>query len=193
MPSTIGLVLAAGSGERFGGPKALARTRDVPWVVAAVRTLRDGGCDPVAVVVGAAADEVVRLLDADVVVVRPDDWSDGMGASLRAGLAAIEGLRGEAVVVHLVDLPDVGADVVQRVVAAASAAPDALVRADYGAGPGHPVAIGRDHWAGVTASAGADRGARSYLVEHGARTVDCRDLATGQDVDDRRTMLDGWQ
>ncbi|HEU4912946.1 MAG TPA: NTP transferase domain-containing protein, partial [Actinomycetes bacterium] len=49
-----GLVLAAGAGRRFGGPKALAEIDGERLVDRAVRALREGGSDPVYVVAGAA-------------------------------------------------------------------------------------------------------------------------------------------
>ena len=70
----------------------------------------------------------------------------------------------------LVDLPDVGADVVERLLARPVTA-TTLARASYDGTPGHPVLIGRDHWAGVIASAQGDRGARDYLA---ANTVEHR-------------------
>ncbi len=75
-------------------------------------------------------------------------------------------------IVTLVDLPDVGAEVVRRVLADPVDAAT-LRRAAYDGTPGHPVLIGRDHWAGVAAAARGDRGARDYLAAHatGARRV----------------------
>ena len=61
----------------------------------------------------------------------------------------------------------------------------------YGAVPGHPVLIGRDHWAGVVATAEGDRGARDYLREHPPLEVECGDLATGRDVDTPHALREG--
>ncbi len=61
--------------------------------------------------------------------------------------------------------------------------PDALARATYHAQPGHPVVLGRDHWAAVLAQLGGDQGAARYLAEHDTITVECGDLADGRDVD----------
>ena len=58
-------------------------------------------------------------------------------------------------------------------------------RAAYHGVPGHPVLIGSDHWAGVVATATGDRGARDFLAAHEVALVECGDLATGVDVDER--------
>lgn len=170
----------------MGTPKALIRDGEgTAWVRRAAELLVDGGCAPVLVVLGAEADQARALLPPDVAVVLATDWADGMGASLRAGLTALPDLNADAVLVLLVDLPDLIPAVVRRM--AEYAAPHALARATYGdtadARHGHPVLIGRDHWAGAAAAASGDRGARDYFDAHGVVAVDCSDLAGGADVD----------
>jgi CTP:molybdopterin cytidylyltransferase MocA len=176
--NTVGLLLAAGAGRRMGRPKALVDT----WLVDALTTLREGRCARVTIVLGAGADEARPLLQGyDVDVVVAADWAEGMGASLRAGLLSLTH-EPTAALVTLVDLPDVGPDVVRRLLDRPVAA-DTLARAVYDGTPGHPVLIGRDHWAGVIESATGDQGARSYLGSHQVELVECGDLATGRDVD----------
>jgi len=187
MPGHVhGLLLAAGAGSRMGMPKALVRAADgEPWLVHGVRTLSEGGCAPVTVVLGAAAEDALPLLDgtgADAVVAA--EWAEGMSASLRAGLAALAATDADAAVVTLVDLPDVGPDVVRRLLDPPPG-PATLRRAGYDGRPGHPVVIGRDHWAGVSVETSGDRGARGYLATHDVEVVECADLATGRDVDHR--------
>jgi CTP:molybdopterin cytidylyltransferase MocA len=202
VPHVRGLVLAAGADRRMGGPKALLRvTPDEPTLVErAVDLLTVGGCDGVTVVVGAAGAEVellVRSLGRDVTIAHCPDWDEGMGASLRSGLASLaatthegEGVT-EAVLVTLVDLPDVTPDVIARVLdSAAPADPPAeghwrgqLRRAAYAGVPGHPALIGRDHWEAVAREAGGDQGARGYFRCQPHDLVECGDLATGRDAD----------
>ncbi|MEZ0577470.1 NTP transferase domain-containing protein [Nocardioides sp. MH1] len=179
----VGVVLAAGEGRRYGLPKGLVRTDDgESWAARAGRVLLAGGCDEVVVTVGARGDEVAATLPADVAVPVPD-WADGQHASLRAGLAAAADRGAQAAVVLLVDLPDVGAEVVRRVLAAAGDAADALARASYDGKPGHPVVIGGAHFAAVLADLRPDEGASRYLRAHAPVLVECGDLATGADVD----------
>lgn len=187
-PQVAGLVLAAGAGRRLGGrPKALLEHRGRPLVENAVRVLRAGGCRSVHVVLGAAADEVGRRaeLAGCVVTVNPD-WEEGMGSSLRAGLASLGAADGQsdAVLVSLVDQPGIGAAAVARVVAACESS-SALVSAAYEGRRGHPVLFGARHWAGVAERASGDRGARDYLLEHEEEItlVECGDVAQAYDID----------
>ena len=176
----------------MGRPKALVHVPgDGPTLLeSTLGRLRAAGCTRLVVVVGAASDEVGPLaVEAGSEVVPAPDWAEGMGASLRAGLAHLESPSvpdgGAALaLVTLVDLPDVTAEVMIRLVAAAKGEGEgALLRAAYRGVPGHPVALGRTHWAGVRATATGDRGARDYLSATPHRVIECGDLATGRDVD----------
>jgi CTP:molybdopterin cytidylyltransferase MocA len=185
-PSITGLVLAAGAGSRMGLPKALMKTVDgTPWLELAVAVLRAGGCDRVIVVLGARADQARANVPAGADVVVASDWSEGMSASLRAGMKAAGSGNPTAMLITLVDLPGMPATVAQRLAALAS--PGALAQAIYAGEPGHPVLIGYDHFAGVIASLSGDRGARPYLQAHGVSEVECGDLFDGHDID---SMLD---
>jgi nicotine blue oxidoreductase len=182
-----GLLLAAGGGRRYGMPKALAERGGRLWVDLALDVLRDAACEPVVVVLGAAAAEVrARAALTGAVPVDNPGWPEGIGSSLRAGLAALAATPAEATVVMLVDTPGITAEAVRRIVAgAAGSAEAALVVATYAGQDGHPVLLGRQHWAGVGASAVGDRGARPYLRANAdrVRRIPCDDVADGTDID----------
>src|SRR5215218_8151263 len=163
--AAAGLVLAAGEGRRFGGPKQLAELSGRPLVEHALAAL--AGLDRVAVVLGAA--EVVVCAD----------WAEGIGASLRAGLAALAG-AGEVVIV-LADQPFVSAAAVERV----RSTPGAAARAVYVGEPSHPVVVRRP----LLDRAGelrGDAGFRAFL--DGAAEVECSDLADPRDIDTRHDL-----
>lgn len=184
-----GLLLAAGAGRRAGGPKALRRDPDgTSWLLRSIGVLLDGGCATVVVVLGCSA-ELARTLvtgsslgsDPRVRTVEAVNWQLGLSASLRSGLRAVPP-QSRAALVHLVDLPDVGAPVVRRL----SQRPgrNVLARAVYGARPGHPVLIGSNHLAAVTDGLAGDRGAGGFLATQEVEAVECGDLASGRDQDE---------
>lgn len=181
-----GLLLAAGGGRRLGGrPKALLPHRGRPLVEHAVAVLREGGCSLVHVVLGAAADTVrARAELPGCVLVENPDWADGMGSSLRAGLASLAGTGARAALVSLVDQPGIGAAAVARV-RSAYGSPGSLAAASYDGRRGHPVLLGAGHWAGIGAEATGDRGARAYLAARAAEVslVECGDVARPYDID----------
>jgi CTP:molybdopterin cytidylyltransferase MocA len=183
MSVVAGMVLAAGGGRRYGMPKALVEYGGSLLVERAARTAQ-AVCDPVLVVLGARAVDVWRAarLD-DVIVVANRDWETGMASSLRTGLDGLRGLptRVDAVLVTLVDMPGMTPAALERM--AGHAAPDALAVATYDGVRGHPVLLGREHWAGVAAIATGDEGARRYLAEHEVTEVDCTGLADPVDLD----------
>ena len=172
-----GVLLAAGAGTRYGMPKVLAEQGI--WLHRGVAALDGGGCDNVVVVLGAAVIDVPPPARAVIA----DDWADGLSASLRAGLSAIDA---EYAVLHTVDTPDVGPDVVRRVLDAARNSPSGLARARYGDRPGHPVVVARRHWAQLLDTLRGDQGARPFLVTRtDVVVIDCADLASGLDIDVR--------
>jgi CTP:molybdopterin cytidylyltransferase MocA len=171
----LGLVLAAGAGRRHGGPKAPLVVDGERLVDRAVRVLRDGSCDQVIVVLGAWVGDVPGAS----VVVNPD-WASGLASSLRAGLQAAEGHPDcDRVLVTLVDLPGLTAAAVQRVADSGGE----LAAAASGGRRGHPVALGRAHWAALMREASGDQGARGYLAAHGVALVEVGDVASGGDLD----------
>jgi CTP:molybdopterin cytidylyltransferase MocA len=176
--SPAGLLLAAGAGRRMGTPKALVGD----WLTRGVGVLGAAGCSPLVVVLGAALQQArARLHGRDVILAAAEDWSDGLSASLRAGIIALPG-DAPAAVVTLVDLPDVGVSVVRRILQE-GAGTATLTRATYHGLPGHPVVLGRAHWPGILAAANGDVGARAYFDTHVPALVECADLASGRDVD----------
>jgi nicotine blue oxidoreductase len=177
--TVAGLILAAGSGSRLGQPKALVEIGGERLVDRAVRVLRAGGCDPIGVVSGAAPFE----LDGVAVFANPD-WATGMGSSLRVGLTALADSEVPAVLVSLVDQPDIGPEVVRRVIAAFDAGAT-VATATYGGKRRNPVLLARGTWAEVARLAEGDAGARPYLAAHAAEItpVECDDLGSPADID----------
>jgi CTP:molybdopterin cytidylyltransferase MocA len=183
----VGLVLAAGAGSRYGWPKALVTYRGSLLVERAAQTLTAAGCARTVVVIGAEADRV-RAAAPGLEFAENPEWATGMASSLKVGLAALsrdpaDGDPAGAAVVLLVDMPGVTPDSVRRI--SGDATPATLAMGGYNDRRGHPVLLGREHWAGVAATATGDRGARDYLRTHAdrLRVVPVDDVADDFDLD----------
>jgi nicotine blue oxidoreductase len=184
--TTAGLLLAAGAGRRMGGPKALLCVGGELLVDRAARVLAAGDCRPVLAVLGAGADEVRRNATLRGVLVTVNDaWTEGLGSSLRAGLAALAGAAPDvaACVVTLVDTPGVTEQAVRRI--AGRAERGRAVVATYAGRRAHPVALGRDLWSPIGREARGDVGARGFLGTHSDLVVEvpCDDVGSPDDLD----------
>jgi CTP:molybdopterin cytidylyltransferase MocA len=171
----IGVLLAAGGGERFGGAKAIAPLAGRKLYEWPLTALRDGGVEEVVVVVGAVAFDV-----ADAEVVRCAEWQEGVAASLRCGVAAARERGADAVVIALADQPLLDARAVAQVLAARAPGDVDAVRATYGGAPNHPTVIESSLFDAVARLRG-DEGARPLLGD--ARLVPCDGLGAPDDVD----------
>jgi len=163
------VVLAAGAATRFGSPKQRLL---LPRVLERVRA---SGVDDVVVVLGA------HDVETDARTVRADDWEDGPGASLRAGLDALSP-EIEAAVVVLADGPNLAAAAVDRVVEAWRTSGSPVLAVSYRGVRGHPVLLARAAWTSVP-----DEGARALEPQ----LVPCDDLGPPGDVDSAADLAGG--
>ncbi|MBL8550258.1 MAG: nucleotidyltransferase family protein [Hyphomonadaceae bacterium] len=160
------IVLAAGAGRRFGGGKMSALFEGVPLVHHAIAAACASPAEAVYVVVGddALAANVLRLGKAEVVLASKD--SDGMAASLRAGIEALPDACTGALI-FLGDMPRVPIDVAQELVEAVQG--DIIAAAPIiGERSGHPVLFARAAFSDLLALKG-DVGAKSVLKALGGR------------------------
>lgn len=178
-----GLVLAAGEGKRFGGPKQLARLGGRPLLEHAIRAMEAvPAIERIVVVIGARADEVRAKVDpGEAEWVECHAWREGIAASLRSGLSALEADDPEAVVIALGDQPFVTPQVIAAIVDGMDAAAPA-VRATYGGVPGHPALVKRALFADLHELRG-DEGARHVLDARGVSRWECGHLCRHDDID----------
>lgn len=172
---TAGLILAAGEGRRFGGPKAPAIVNGERLIDTSVAVLAAAGCSPIYAVLGAWVGEV-----PGAEIITNDEWPEGMGSSLRVGLAQLMTTQCERVVVTLVDLPGLTAAACSRVLDSSAS----IAAASYEGVRGHPVMFDRTHWPELIEVSRGDEGARSFLQgRHDVALIEVGDVADGHDLD----------
>jgi CTP:molybdopterin cytidylyltransferase MocA len=119
----------------------------------------------VIVVLGALASRlrgVVRKAAPHARIVHNADWAEGLASSLKAGLAAVPPGTA-ALLVLLVDQPNVDSRALLRLVGAWRRHPGAAAAAHYHGSPGVPAILPRRYWRAIRALTG-DSGAKSLLL-----------------------------
>ncbi len=159
-----GVVLAAGSGARFGGTKQLERFGGRAMVLHAVDALRaSGAVDEILVVTGHDAEAVEAVLPADVHAVRNPDHRAGQATSLAAALHVVDPAS-EGAVILMADQPGVLGSDVQVLIDAFRASRAQIVRLRYTDGPG-PALLSREIY-GEAGHLHGDTGARVLIASH---------------------------
>lgn len=168
-----GLLLAAGSGTRFGADKLAAPLRGVPVVRRSAEPLASIA-DVLHVVVRPGASEVRAALHgvaarhgAPARLVENPDAAEGMGSSIRHGVASLPP-ECECVVIALGDQPFVRPDVMAALVARWRRGGVDAVAPLYRDGRGNPVLFARALFGELAALTG-DAGARALLQRSGER------------------------
>ena len=113
------LILAAGSSSRMGTPKQLLKLQGKSLLKRAIETVLSIQKLPNLVVLGAFADQIQgELDDYDIPFIINQDWSQGMGTSLRAGVQELHNQYStlEAVLVMLCDQPFVSERLLKQII-----------------------------------------------------------------------------
>jgi molybdenum cofactor cytidylyltransferase len=164
-PKVDVLLLAAGSSTRMrGADKLMQEVEGTPLLRRLAVEMTNSGADDVLVVLPAEApSRHGALSDLPVQKVTAHRATDGMSASLAAGIAALSE-HCDAVVIALADMPEVTAHHVDQLIAAYSPGDGReICRAVTADGaPGHPVLFGRRFFENLALMQG-DRGARDLL------------------------------
>ena len=163
------IVLAAGSGSRFGGPKQLAIYDGMPLAVRAVR-IAEAVCGPRSLLV--AGHEWRAVVDAcrplQGFFINNTAYRGGMGGSIACGVKAVREAA-DAVLLMLADQPLVTVDHLRQLIAARGDSSDCIAVTSFAGTEGPPVIFPRSCFADLGELQG-DQGARVVLEGAGGRT-----------------------
>lgn len=110
-----GIVLAAGSSERFGKPKQLVEWNGKPILRHVVENALTSSLAEIIVVVGAVVDLIYELLsDLPVKIINNKLWQEGQSSSIHAGLDGIDQHSGSAVFL-LGDQPQISGSLINEI------------------------------------------------------------------------------
>ena len=160
------IILAAGAGQRMGGPKALLCLEGETLLSRMVRVAGSVGCQPMIAVIG---DWDPGSVPPGAQLVRNPEAAEGMASSIRRGVAALpEGA--EAVLILVVDQPKVDAALLGGLLQLAAATPDRPTACAYSGTIGIPAILPRRLCPDLLALQG-DRGAKAILQREDSATL----------------------
>ena len=149
---TGAVVLAAGLSRRMGQPKLALPWGGTTVIGQVVRTLLDAGVSPVVVVTGGARQEVESALHGlEVLFAHNPQYETGeMLTTLQAGLSEMPAAV-QSVLVVLGDQPQIEAQTVHALLAAAADSPETVWIPSFQMRRGHPWYLPRGLWASLSA------------------------------------------
>jgi len=134
------ILLAAGESRRMGSLKQLLAFRGKTFVETCVDNLLASEVTEVVVVTGYRDDEVKSAIgNRQVGYAHNENYRSGMASSIKCGIRAVS-LDSKACVVSLVDQPQIGPDVINRVIEKYRS-PSLIVIPTYDGKKGHPILL----------------------------------------------------
>jgi len=159
------LVLAAGSADRFGAPKQLARYQGQSLVRRMLHLARQTTGTRSVLVVGAEWQRVVEECRTEVpFIVRNERYESGMASSIACGIRAIKPVA-DAVLILLADQPLITIDHLSSLQEAWLASPASIVATEFDGNSGPPVIFPASYLDALLTLQG-DRGARSIIKDN---------------------------
>lgn len=174
MRGEVGLILlAAGGSSRLGHPKQLLPYRDRTLLRHAAETALASRCRPIVVVLGAQTNLLhPHLTGLEVLIANNPAWEQGMGSSIRAGLAVLETSApdGAGVVLMLCDQPLITPASLDALVRSHADTGSPLVASEYGGTRGVPAFFSRALFPELHSLADA-QGAKPIIARHASETI----------------------
>lgn len=182
-----GLITAAGLSSRMGEFKPLLPLGGQPLLLCTINSLRYSGVEPIVVVLGKRAEDIIPVIEAEdvKVVINSRFATTSMLDSVKLGLGAVSDADG--VVFLPADVPLVAPATIKRLIEAFDAAEDKIVFPVYEGQRWHPPIIPARLMREILAYQGAG-GLRGALEQFAEQTVEVA-------VTDRGCAMDAdeWQ
>jgi molybdenum cofactor cytidylyltransferase len=161
------LLLAAGPSKRLGTPKQLLpyRNRSLLRYITEI-SVASKACRT-CIVLGAETSRLEKeIADLPVESVHNPEWKEGIGSSIRSGIATMSGVV-DAILIMLCDQPLVSVELLDEIIGAYRSSGKAIVACEYEGHLGVPALFDRSLFPEL-AGLGGDKGAKQIIAAHSA-------------------------
>ena len=199
---TIGIMLAAGSSRRMGTDnKLLCQINNTTILEHSLNNFAQSKLKEIILVLGHEAETIAALPvvqklknEKKLSIVINENYADGMGTSLSAGVAAIGtndgGNNVDACLIALGDMPFISTKTIDKIIDAGSAEKEkAIIVPQYNGKNGHPVLWKKQFFTALS-GLNKDQGAKDIIAENKTlvKNISVDDKGVIQDVDTPETL-----
>lgn len=163
---TAAVILAAGASRRLGQPKQLIQLGGESLLRRTSRLAVEAGCTPVFIVLGFAAERMLPELEGpQVQLLTNPQWQEGMGSSLRCGVAAAQASGAQGVLLLVCDQPRLSVEHLRTLLVRHGKGTTLITASEYAGRIGVPAVFSAELFPELLEIQG-DQGARQVIERH---------------------------
>jgi molybdenum cofactor cytidylyltransferase len=163
MSKTGIIILAAGSSTRMGEPKQLMMYKNKTFLQHIIGEAKNANLEPVICVTGYESDLITQSISVmDVDIVYNENWTEGMGTGIAAGIKRLLLTDVNSVILAVSDQPHVSSELFGKMQQLKEKSGKGIIACSYANTLGTPVLFGKHYFNDLTSLSG-NEGAKKIL------------------------------
>jgi molybdenum cofactor cytidylyltransferase len=147
MSKTGIIILAAGSSSRMGEPKQLMKFKSKTFLQHIVEEAKEANLNPVICVTGYQSDQISKaIIGMNVTIVYNEQWSEGMGTGISAGINQLLLSDVDSVILAVSDQPYVSSGLFAKMLTLKDMSGKKIVASSYAGTLGTPVLFDKEYF-----------------------------------------------
>ena len=147
MSKTGIIILAAGNSSRMGEPKQLMKFKSKTFLQHIVEEAKEANLNPVICVTGYQSDQISKgIIGMNVTIVYNEQWSEGMGTGISAGIKQLLLSDVDSVILAVSDQPYVSSDLFAKMLTLKDQSGKRIVASSYAGTLGTPVLFDKEYF-----------------------------------------------
>ena len=179
------IILAAGNSSRLGEPKQLLQYQNRSLIRHVTAAAIEAIGSPVIIVTGSNENLILdELSELPVHFIQNNDWQQGMGSSIRAGISKLLQINPtvQSIILAVSDQPFVTSQLFLNLIEKAEANPESIIACSYENTIGTPVLFQKKHFESLLMLNGAE-GAKKLLKQYKDNVASIPFSLGGIDID----------
>ena len=147
MSKTGIIILAAGNSSRMGEPKQLMKFKSKTFLQHIIEESKEANLNPVICVTGYQSDQISKAIAGmNVIIVNNEQWSEGMGTGISAGIKEALQSDLDSVILAVSDQPYVSSGLFAKMLTLKDKSGKKIVASSYAGTLGTPVLFDKEYF-----------------------------------------------